>query len=72
MKVTEKIEPLPRPNHHARLVEQLERVLAEPDAEAVDPRIAEALKKLLASAKRRALEARIEELPDITNEAEAA
>ena len=72
MNDTVKIEPLPPANHHKRLIEQLERILIEPDAEAVGLDIYEALKKLLSSAKRRELEARIEELPDITSEAEKA
>lgn len=70
--VTKKIDPLPRPNHHARLLDQLHRILVEPDAAVVGTDIVDAVLKLIASTERRALEAKLSQLPDLTNEAEAA
>lgn len=64
--ITKKIAPLPPPDHHARLVEALNRALD--DADAVGHDIADAIANLIKQTSQRALES----LPDITQLAEAA
>lgn len=70
--LTKKLEPLARPNFHARLVVHLRAALEDAEEIPGGDDIADAIYKLLASAKRRELEACTAALPDITHIAEAA